>query len=530
MSTTNPVTNTAWIFVILLMSCQHSIMIDQDATSKIFSVDNEKVFFSIPTSMDMNKGMDFSAVLAKIGEREEIGIFRFDAATNQYMLIDTEVDQVAKTLKGSFNPSVSYLAVGNLKREALNRQRLLYAIDRQAEVDLTPELCKRILCSGDFKLGELFVDYPSLNHQAFPFRNENLEFPRIPNIPMGGLSDCDQCTATKLQRLDDPLVFIQTFDFCQLNPWLLSNQNIRNKIIWRKRRAYAYDDWSEAKKADLANAFDKIKNGENLNIPSEPPHSNHLNASGELFSTELNEVDAWNYFIHYLAHTLFIEICNKVTWSLTGMTEDQLELLLDSETMFHYVSARDKWAVLRDHNTLFAHGAAMPGSPYRIFKFLSDEQIIKGDQLATTEALIEWSRDNMAHFFGRWNPQNMTTHWGYDGWPPVESILEGTTHPTEGLHHWTAGCWGTNGFLRYVMRATNIPVTLNVVCGHALPGFPTIDRYLSHGDDPYNKNTKDANASGADILINGSTFMEWFGNVQDSCHNVGRKSREFANN
>lgn len=49
----------------------------------------------------------------------------------------------------------------------------------------------------------------------------------------------------------------------------------------------------------------------------------------------------------------------------------------------------------------------------------------------------------------------MHNHWQYRGWPPVERIISGTNDPVLGVRHWTAGCRGTSGFLRLVLRTTN---------------------------------------------------------------------------
>jgi hypothetical protein len=58
--------------------------------------------------------------------------------------------------------------------------------------------------------------------------------------------------------------------------------------------------------------------------------------------------------------------------------------------------------------------------------------------------------------------------------------------------HRTAGCWGTVGFMRSVLRAANIPVVREACGGHACVGFPTEGLHMSHGDDPYNMLVKRA--------------------------------------
>ena len=54
--------------------------------------------------------------------------------------------------------------------------------------------------------------------------------------------------------------------------------------------------------------------------------------------------------------------------------------------------------------------------------------------------------------------------------------------------HYTMGCGGTAAFMKSVLRAVNIPVEMGTPpCGHVMPLFPTINRALSHGDDPYDR-------------------------------------------
>jgi hypothetical protein len=163
-----------------------------------------------------------------------------------------------------------------------------------------------------------------------------------------------------------------------------------------------------------------------------------------------------------------------------------------------------------------------------VYRWLRDAALVASTPLDTIARVLEWCRDNMTHFLYAATPDNMEDHWQYRGLPPVERIIAGTTS-SFGFRHWTAGCWGTSGFLRLVLRTVNVPATLVTNCGHAQPYFPTVERYLSHGDDPYNRNTRDSGASGLDLLLDSATFEEWFDPANpERCDNVGRRPRELA--
>ena len=114
-------------------------------------------------------------------------------------------------------------------------------------------------------------------------------------------------------------------------------------------------------------------------------------------------------------------------------------------------------------------------------------------------------------------------------------VLDGTvqtSNPSFGAMHRTAGCWGTTGLLRALLRVINIPCKLVTNAGHAQPYFMADSRYLSHGDDPYNALTKATPPTPAsEILTDQAKFDAWFGAAvsnSDKLNNIGRRTRELA--
>jgi hypothetical protein len=141
---------------------------------------------------------------------------------------------------------------------------------------------------------------------------------------------------------------------------------------------------------------------------------------------------------------------------------------------------------------------------------------------------------------GRLDIENGERVWGYRGLAPVSRVLAG---PGPSGAHVTAGCWGTTGLLIAVLRAANIPVRLvNVqgqartpgsACSHAQPYFVSERRYLSHGDDPYNRSVVSVEGAlpASRLFIDQATWTAWYGESVDPatrCSNIGRQVREIA--
>ena len=165
----------------------------------------------------------------------------------------------------------------------------------------------------------------------------------------------------------------------------------------------------------------------------------------------------------------------------------------------------------------------VPAPPARSYAFLGTGELIGGTRLDTLSRMVNWCR------------ANLQDQWQYRGFPPMTRVLDGTVQTSQrgyGVMHRTAGCWGTVGLLRALMRAINIPVKLVTNAGHAQPWFMADSRYLSHGDDPYNALTKATPPiPAAEILIDQAKFDAWFGagvRAADKANNIGRRPRGLA--
>ena len=413
-----------------------------------------------------------------------------------------------------FEPGV-YIAAGASSNpwvgRAVDTLRLFRPVLHDPEIGplVRDRLCPLILCPN--MLGGVFDEIGEPGSHGLPPRppgdlcdiclgggpGHGVDLYPEPRLPPGGGHACSPC---------------------DLDRYLRSHPRIRRAIVWRDPAILRYDSWSADRRTDLADAFHTIRVGGEVGLPEAAPVAPP--SPGRLH-TRMTADDAWRAFVAHLAHTLVVETCGWVDWSLADLSADELRQLLDSDGMFLAVPGGYS---METH----PYGRASHGDPTRVYRWLRAEGLVASDQLATVGRVLEWCRDHMIHFRFGATPDNMDDHWQYRGFPPVERILAGTTAP-QGFGHYTAGCWGTSGFLRLVLRTINLPATMVVNCNHSQPYFPTLGRYLSHGDDPYNRNTRDAGAAGTDLLLDRATFDSWFGpDAADPCSNVGRTPRELA--
>jgi hypothetical protein len=302
----------------------------------------------------------------------------------------------------------------------------------------------------------------------------------------------------------------------------------------------AYPAWINDWKAQLARTWTRIRGGTFAGLPAAPAVSLVLNNAGDIFSTSLTPATAWDYFLAHVAQSLAVESERRVPWSLDDHPAADLVWLFDSKSLFHFSSTINRYFTPKAHGSVESLGAAQPGDPPRTFEALQSRGLIGASRRETIDRVLDWARSNLVHFYGFETPTNVADYWQYSGWPPVERVLAGTTHPQFGFAHWTAGCWGTAGFLRHLLRTVNLPASIEPRDGHALPRFhlPPVSRgrsghlFLSHGDDPYNSLWRATPPVPiGELTLNARTFGRWFGAAAvppPSGSNVGRQTVELA--
>ncbi len=325
--------------------------------------------------------------------------------------------------------------------------------------------------------------------------------------------------------------------------WLLNNSKVADAIVWRggdsteqsNGKPSNYNSWHKDQKQELSKTFWKMLLDILTGLNDAPDCSVTTSGQDIVLSTELKPDVAWQYYINYVAHSLRVEIDRLVHWSILRYNPQQLAYFLDSKSLFEYSQSEDLYSIYKSHESLFSHGSATPGDPVRTYDYLDQEKLISITRWGTVGRILGWCRDQLNHFKSDNTQENYVKYWQYQGFPPVERIITGT-HYNDVLQHFTAGCYGTTGFFRNILRTINVPVLLEERCGHAMPHFvydSTHEFYLSHGDDPYNILYKHSTPKfiPLELLINKKKFDKWFNTdlpKETICNNIGRHALELA--
>jgi len=342
--------------------------------------------------------------------------------------------------------------------------------------------------------------------------------------------------------MDTPRDIAAVFEFSwpagvpDLAAWLAGNPAVANAVVWESPGgALAFPDWEPREVDRLFVEYSAAVSGTPLPLSPEPldppPPAVHFDDDAGISKSYLFAIDAKRSWLEHVANGLAVELCGRVPWSVAPYGADELAILFDSRQMFAYHAPTGHYCISRqDHG-----GRAVPAPPRLVSAFMADK--VGDDRVETIGNLIEWCR-GMVHYMGRLYAWNAVAHWQYRGFPPTSRIIAGTPRLADEAHdsrgdsrimHRTAGCHGTSGFLRSVLRTVNIPVTQVFAGGHSLPHFPADGLYMSHGDDPYNAKSKRETFPGEEILIDHATFTAWFRGGQDAAGmkaNVGRAVTE----
>jgi hypothetical protein len=328
--------------------------------------------------------------------------------------------------------------------------------------------------------------------------------------------------------------------------WLLWQSTVASSIKWQFRSETSeyvipetakrrYPDWSVAEKNELQAAFNAAWNwleaqSATFDVSSEDlsyPPANLIDTSDDDGApwTRVDEAWARDFYLRWVALALAVEIGNRVPWSITTYTEEELQVLFDSAAMMtRHASSGFTLVTAIPYFTNYVHrkdnlGTSLPAPPWYTYAFLANGAMIGATRLDTIGNLLQWISDNCGHSYGHFTYQETDNHWQYRGNPPITRIIEGTTNRTlfgGWFNNWTAGCHGTAGLIRNVLRAVNIPVHISRVCNHAQAVFLTENLYLDHCDNPYNSRFTTLELPATDLLIDHATYVSWFGSSTDN--------------
>ncbi len=303
--------------------------------------------------------------------------------------------------------------------------------------------------------------------------------------------------------------------------WLAARPTISDKIIWEGEDGpQSYPLWPESRKAALFAAA--LKSFIGAPDPGSGPAANLASGKTDAHLRQvLSAADAEALYLDSIGHSLSQEIMGRLPWSIARYGAEDMEILFDSRQFFRRAGGNYEIET-------GVSGRALPSPAAGSWAFLKDR--LGPSRRATIVSVLDWLRQGV-HFEGKASWEKMSEHWQYAGFPPVSRVLSGTPYTGRehaGVRPRMAGCSGTAGFLRALLRAANIPVRLAHACGHFQAFFPTEASYLSHGDDPYNGNIRDKACAPPKLLIDAATYRAWFkqGSTEQRCENVGRGAIE----
>jgi hypothetical protein len=318
----------------------------------------------------------------------------------------------------------------------------------------------------------------------------------------------------------------------KVEKWFKSRPIFLANLKWQELDGTVNDyySWDKRRKESLINIVKKYATGGDTHLDEAHPLADFVRRESDIsIRTEWGQDVALNYFLAHVAHCIYTELFSVLPWNMSDLPDNQLAIILDGREYYDILPSG-----LYSINKYKAGGVTY-GDPKRIFTFLQREGIIGATHRETIINILQWSSQNLVHFLNRPEYENAFIHWQYFGLPPVERIINGTIrmiyNERRVIEHHTLGCTGTTGFLRAVLRLLLIPVKfiLNSRHGHSLPYFISIDKYLSHGDDPYEAIFRyGSNIPIELLLLDRSTYVEWFESAVDPTFNLSRRIAELA--
>ena len=168
-------------------------------------------------------------------------------------------------------------------------------------------------------------------------------------------------------------------------------------------------------------------------------------------------------YISYVAHSLAMEIGTELTWSIADATAEELHFYFNSRSMMHRITGSSSQFFFGDAGSPgtvrgMYIGRGTPATPIYTYWWMVNNNILQSTEEATVHALLDWFRFNGVHFYGTSSLTNMNDHWGVPTQPPANYVMTGTIYTGESTaKNWTAGCHGTTGFIKSVLKAVNIP-------------------------------------------------------------------------
>ena len=287
-----------------------------------------------------------------------------------------------------------------------------------------------------------------------------------------------------------------------IDDFLNANPHVAEEVVWCMQAkplvTVKYANWDPVLKTELHNLYDDIANGI---YPSFTHPFNNLYDDGFSAGTRITMEDGKSMYLAYLATSLYFEINNTFSWSITEYDQEEIQAIVhynsmltpksDAENDFTQGFSPTRWS-------LFAPPA------YLMSNFYDQNNIIDPTSAFNTYGNIADYTKSLRHFTGGYGKDDFQNHWQYHGAIPAQRIIDGTTRQSDNLFaHFTAGCHGTASFHEGITRLINIPAYYLTYSGHAVVQLPTLDNmFTTHADDFYNQITRNMDISNKHLLVN----------------------------
>lgn len=284
---------------------------------------------------------------------------------------------------------------------------------------------------------------------------------------------------------------------------LISSHPFASQVLWYEdHKIFPLAYWRKAWKDQLLLEIGKIYHA----IPLQAPDSLHQTYSRE---------EAFTVFLHYVAHSLYLEKENLVPWSVRNFSAEEVSSLWDARQYFEWDSLYQVYRL--GYQNSGATQVYHPLVAYRFARFLQE----RPDHIPGSIArFMDWGRAYLLHT----EKSNQAIFQS-----PAEILFPGA-----GQLHAVYSCWATSGLLLDYCRALNIPIkrhNIELYNGiHSQIEFPTEGWYLVHADDLYDPLFYPVNGPIAPTasLFNKSEFNLLLRNepicIGDTCHTRGTQN------